>query len=69
VDTPPIFLNTTFVYISFLIVNPDFDSRKNNIELKRIVADARQACATKFSLFVRRSTLGGGLRPIAENSL
>jgi len=50
-------------------LNPDFDSSKNNSQLKWQVTGIPQACATTFSLFVIRRTLGGGLRPMAENSL
>ncbi len=49
--------------------SPDFDTRKINIQLKRRVTSAVQACATTFSLFVTRRTLGGGLSPMAENNL
>ena len=55
--------------IGMLLVNPDFDSSKNNSQLKWQVTGIPQACATTFSLFVIRRTLGGGLRPMAENSL
>ncbi|MDI9560891.1 MAG: hypothetical protein QM235_06865, partial [Pseudomonadota bacterium] len=45
------------------IVIPEFDSRKNNNQLKWQVTDTLQACATTFSLFVMRRSLGGGLSP------